>query len=481
VNAAYNIQKTFPDVLAEEVEDATRIDMHTAWHCVRKHMKRYDVMCKAWVITWPYIRVVRTATIKKGLSYLLIMLIKATHDDFRVVESPKITHERDDCLVFSVTKSGWDTTLLVKELAKRLMVSQKRIGYAGLKDTAARTTQWMSVKGVDPEQLENVRLPRVEITSIMQGDCISIGDLKGNRFEVVVRDIQWDASQIKHTLDASLERFSSYNGFINYFGHQRFGIQRPITADVGRHLVKKEYEQAALTFLAKQYPDDPHADIRRELWDSKDFKRAYEEFPHSLKYERAMLFQLGHKGSTYLESFKALPERLQTLFIHAYQAELFNEIVRRRVQEIPPNEVEIGDMIMIDKFERKATTFVNSSNMAKVRGLLRQTVSLAAPLIGSKTIFPRSRMGEIAREVLTEEGLSCPDFENHDHRPFSSTGSTREVVGRFSDLEYTIDEDEMFDAKKCIVTFFLPRGEYATELLRQLFGQDVLPFGVETQ
>lgn len=409
-----------------------------------------------------------------------MMWIKATHDDFRVIETPKITHVKDDCLVFRVTKSGWDTTLLVKELAKRLMISQKRIGYAGLKDTAATTTQWMSVKGVDRDQLESVHLPRVEISAIMEGDCISIGELEGNRFEVVVRGVEWDVDHIETTLDEACARFKRYNGFINYFGHQRFGIQRPITAEVGRHIVKKDYERAALTFLAEQCPGDPHADVRGELWESRDFAAAYEAFPHSLKYERAMLFQLAHKGSSYLESFNALPERLQTLFVHAYQAELFNTIVERRTSEIPPNEVEVGDMIMIDKFERKATTFVNASNIDKVRELLIQNVSLAAPLIGSKTVFSRSRMGEIAREVLTEEGISCPDFENRTHQPFSSTGSTREVIGRVEDLTYTIDDDETSDGRKVTLTFFLPRGQYATELIRQMFGQEILPYGVES-
>ena len=47
--------------------------------------------------------------------------------------------------IVKITSKNWDTHVLVKELSKRLKISQKAIGFAGTKDKRAVSTQYFSL------------------------------------------------------------------------------------------------------------------------------------------------------------------------------------------------------------------------------------------------------------------------------------------------------------------------------------------------
>ena len=61
-------------------------------------------------------------------------------------------------LICRLTKKNWELQHAVKEIAKRLGISHRRIGWAGTKDRNAITTQWISIYDVTPEQVSSVYL-----------------------------------------------------------------------------------------------------------------------------------------------------------------------------------------------------------------------------------------------------------------------------------------------------------------------------------
>ena len=60
---------------------------------------------------------------------------------------------------------------------------------------------------------------------------LKLGDLKGNRFKIVIREVDENNNEIIKNGIESLK----YNGFVNYFGMQRFGN----FAEVPTHLIGK--------------------------------------------------------------------------------------------------------------------------------------------------------------------------------------------------------------------------------------------------
>ena len=116
-------------------------------------------------------------------------------------------------------------------LSKLLKVKAGSFGYAGTKDRRAVTTQWVSVYRVRAEQLQN-------LNSTLRNLCVGnfkycqeplkLGSLSGNHFIVTLRSVTGDHGKIEESLESV-----KVNGFINYFGLQRFGTTSIPTHEIG--------------------------------------------------------------------------------------------------------------------------------------------------------------------------------------------------------------------------------------------------------
>jgi len=129
-----------------------------------------------------------------------------------------------------VEKRGRTTRDAVRDLARALSVAEREAGYAGMKDKAAVTVQWLSfpvARDPDPASLagEGLRVLRAS----RHGNKLRPGHARGNRFEVVVRG--GDAVRARACARALAER-----GLANFFGAQRFGVEGR-NAAVGRALI----------------------------------------------------------------------------------------------------------------------------------------------------------------------------------------------------------------------------------------------------
>ncbi len=72
--------------------------------------------------------------------------LRATAEDFIVEEIPLEKKQTSGpYLICRLTKKNWELQHAVKEIAKRLGISHRRIGCAGTKDRNAVTTQWISL------------------------------------------------------------------------------------------------------------------------------------------------------------------------------------------------------------------------------------------------------------------------------------------------------------------------------------------------
>jgi len=376
--------------------------------------------------------------------------IKERPEDFIVEEILEVSHVKNDNLVFTLKKTNWDTLMAIKVMARKLGVSQKRFGFAGLKDRRAVTSQKISVYGVAEERVAALRIPRLEISEIERGDRIRVGDLSGNRFRITVKNVGGEGriDWVK-------------KGFPNYFGIQRFGEVRPITHLVGKLMLEKKLEEAAATFIAMPVEGEKYFHARKRLYEDRNYALAKQYYPKSLRYERAMIENM--EGGA-LSAFKALPKRLNTLFIHALQALLFNRILARRCEEVPPYVAELDDVVVSRHLGHEAYMNVQSYNVDRINSMIPEVLPVA-PIVGYKTRL-HGRMKKITEEVLEEEGLKYEDFSMPHFPSLSSRGTWREMLGVVRDFSHELNE------KTLTLSFFLPKGCYATTMLDYLFDRN---------
>ncbi len=152
--------------------------------------------------------------------------LKLLTEDFIVTELPlQLPSGEGEHVWLDIEKNGANTAFVAQQLAEAASVRERDVGYAGLKDRYAITRQWFSIylpngkgKGETPD-LTLFQHPEFKVRSQSRHvKKLRPGDLQGNRFRIVLRDVTGD----RDAIEANLQAVASH-GAPNYFGAQRFG------------------------------------------------------------------------------------------------------------------------------------------------------------------------------------------------------------------------------------------------------------------
>ena len=167
--------------------------------------------------------------------------LKLLNQDFIVTELPlQLPSGEGEHVWLDVEKNGANTAFVAQQLAEAAGVQERDVGYAGLKDRYAVTRQWFSIylpKGETPD-LTQLAHPEFKVLSQTRHvKKLRPGDLQGNRFHIVLRDVTGDPDAMK-AIEANLRAIAS-QGVPNYFGAQRFGFEGG-NVEQGRAMLARE-------------------------------------------------------------------------------------------------------------------------------------------------------------------------------------------------------------------------------------------------
>ena len=349
-------------------------------------------------------------------------------------------------LHITLEKFNLDTNDALRRVSRGLRSSPKRIGYAGMKDKRAVTSQRISIWNPDVKLLEGFMSRYAALREPeWRNDRIEIGGLSGNEFEITVRDIGLDEGELRQRTEKCFKEMLQ-NGVANYFGEQRFGGNREITHRVGKEFVKGNMEAAVMLYLTSP-SENEEAEIaaaRKNLADSKDFVRASKEFPSKFRYERSIIHHLCKFPRDFVGAFQNLPRHLTYMFTHAYQSYIFNLIINERI------EAGIG--------------------IRAIEGDILEDGIPTAALPGFDSKLAEGAPGEIERKVLEKEGASLEEFRVRSFPELSCSGA-RKKIALFPKNPRIIEigKDEFNEGMlKMKISFALDKGNYATTILREL-------------
>ncbi len=382
-------------------------------------------------------------------------------DDFYVeeipIDIPKNPAGRHLCL--RIRLRNWETNRFVKILSRHLGISRHRIKFAGIKDKRAVTVQYFCIMNYKGKVSINIK--DVEIIDAFHTDyTLNIGDLLGNRFDVLISNTTCDdrVTRIEEEL-AGL--------FPNFFGVQRFGASRPITHIVGKHIIRGQYEEAVRYYIG--YPSSFQEDEgRRIFFDTLDAREAIKNISRIAEYERAILNHLITNPMDYVGALRKLPENLLLLFVHGYQAYIFNRILSERLKI--GLDLQKGDVVMkVDSRLLPAQEFVtvDSFNIDTLRKRVKEKKAyLSTILPGYATTWSGGVQGEIERDIMEDEGVSFRDFRIKELSELSSKGRRRNMLSPILD----------YWREGCEFRFTLHPGSYATSLLREFMKSEDLQY-----
>jgi tRNA pseudouridine13 synthase len=404
--------------------------------------------------------------------------IKTFPEDFVVREmSDRPTARMDGkYTIADVTTNNWETNRLVRLLSRGLQISRERIGFAGTKDKRAVTTQLMSFQ-CPKERLNDIDLKDVRFDNVYTAARpIRIGDLLGNIFDIRVRECAMPTAEISDSLKRTVDLINGIGGFPNYFGVQRFGTARPITHQVGEAIVRGDLPKAIEIYLSapSDFESDDVISARKMLASCHgDYSKADCELPKTMGFEKALVQHLVKSPDDYAGAIEELPSNLQMMFTHAYQSYLFNLMLSERMRRgIPLNDPIVGDVVIpmdANKVPMHDDGIVTTEkNIDLVRRQVRTGRSLISIIIyGTDSRFAEGEMGEIERSIIEKEKLEEKDFVVPPLPHCSSKGTRREIICPISELSYKCDESGYK------MHFALPKGNYATCLMREFMKSDM--------
>jgi len=391
--------------------------------------------------------------------------LRATPEDFAVEEIPlPISDPAGPFLICRLTKTNWELQRAVKEIAKRLGISHRRIAWAGTKDKNAVTTQFISLYDVPPEAVGQVHLADISLEVVGRSQhALTLGGLAGNRFDIVIRDcIAEDLAELVHAVTGVASA-----GIPNYYGLQRFGVVRPVTHLVGESILLGDYEGAVVTYIGRAYPleSEEAQRARGQFAADRDAKAALAALPVQMTYERAMLNHLARNPGDYAGALRVLPPKLLSLLVSAFQSYLFNCTLSRRIDAgLPLSEPEVGDRLL---FANGREDIVSARNrQAALLQIRRGRCRIAIFVPGAEPVTPHGRTDEIMQELMQSRGIGAGDFERASRFVETKFAGALRPIALSADVEADVSDTSVR------LRFTLPPGHYATTVCREYMKAD---------
>ncbi|KAJ4268613.1 multisubstrate pseudouridine synthase 7 [Fusarium torreyae] len=391
-------------------------------------------------------------------------------------------------LHFTLFKENRDTMDAVNQISRFLKVKPQVIGYAGTKDRRASTVQRCSVRYMRPRNLAGIN---GRIWGVSTGDydysdkAIHLGQLLGNEFVIAIKGcemigeptdepIAQQVEKLRKNVDSALNHMNEH-GWINYFGHQRFGTHEVGTHQVGQLILGDKYEEAVKSLLhydadiaekaeAGEIPDEPSKRdeyLRNQacmlFLTNKDVGRAIKIMPRRFSAENSIFRHLNRQGAQsrrdFIGSLVHITRGLRSMYLHAYQSYVWNHAASRR-WELHGKSVIVGDLIiaptestpLVSGQDQDGDDIVNpveddEDAPVRARPLTAEEAAsgrytifdIVLPTPGYDVVYPENDIGEFYKEFMgrDENGSLDPHKMRRMRREFSLPGRYRKIMNRF--------------------------------------------------
>jgi len=396
--------------------------------------------------------------------------------------------------LFVLKKRQREHLTAIQTLANSLGCRQSNIGVAGIKDMQAITYQFCSVRDLSPERVLRaasfLKSKGIEVGNVHKVDWdLRKGDLEGNQFEIVVRNLRqvqvsprdgraeeaYTTCILSHVA-AMVDRVRR-SGFLNFYGEQRVGtaglssIVGVRAFDIGRAILQQDFAKAIDLIMTGRLlcrgSETESEEIRlvRQTWKESggDPVATWKKLPRGdrMMRERQVLKGMKRYGKDDPPSvLKCLHHNERVFWINAYQSYVWNLMATERVRRYGTKVVE-GDLIL-EYGDSSAVKYVTEDMLTS--DLTLHDVVL--PMPGFDVKYPNNEVGKLYSEFLDRSGIT---FEKNSPLDATAKGSYRRLVAKAGNIDFDLKFSDLLPGTLDLsLTFDLPKGCYATMLLREL-------------
>ncbi|KAJ3039678.1 hypothetical protein HDV00_012022 [Rhizophlyctis rosea] len=408
---------------------------------------------------------------------------------------PPVWKQTGDFCEFTMYKENKDSMEAIALIAKLIRSTTKTFTFAGTKDKRAITVQRVSAYRVPMGTLAGLNKT---LRGIALGDWkytserLQLGDLSGNHFVITLRDVKATSEESIHK---SLESLRD-NGFINYYGMQRFGTRSVPTHAVGIEMLNGRFKEAVELIMAPKNEERTDFNDARLHWqEHKDANKALELFPRQCHAERSILtfFSKTGRQTDYYGALEAIARNMRLMYVHAYQSYVWNSMASERIKMYPLHPVvgdlvdtsgaaeamsvdEDGDETAAKPDKNSAIILLEDEEQAKKYSM----EDVVLPLPGYGVIYPKNDIGKKYVEVMAKDGLD-PHNMQRKHKTSNLSGGYRKVISkpgnvqwkfyRYNNPHIPLSQTDLDRLRSASEPESIPDGEHLAVVLELTLGQ----------
>jgi len=382
------------------------------------------------------------------------MKLKYFPADFQVEEIQAIKRGHlGEYAFYRLTKCGLGTPEALAAVSRRWCISTDRMAVGGLKDRHAETIQYLSISHGPHRGLKQTNLDLAYLGQIDRPYRSS--DILANRFRIVVRDLSADEAR---SMAAELPA-AAQEGAANYFDTQRFGSLGESGEFMAAAWCRRDYQRALWLALA----DPNSADRPRERSEKERLRQAWGDWGQCRTVQGQagpVAEYLAANPGDFRRALARLPQPARRMHLEAFQSYLWNRMLaawlrkRCRDGQLLPMALPWHSAVMYRRLD--------ASQCDEFR-----TASL--PLPSARLRTEPGPLDELVREALQPTGLELRGLQlDYPRDTFFSKGD-RLVAFIPEGVEHEVLPDDAHPGRRQLVLGFgLPRGCYATILVRRL-------------
>jgi tRNA pseudouridine13 synthase len=381
--------------------------------------------------------------------------LKRQPEDFQVEELTEFQTDGGPFAFYRLAKRAMGTPETIEEILRRWKLPRDRVSYGGLKDKHALTTQFVTIfQGPRRDLREHA----FELTYVGQASRpFTPHDISGNKFLVSLRSLQPEA--VQQVLDA-LE-FVRRDGIPNYFDDQRFGSVGFSGEFVAQPWCLGNYERTVWLALADANEHD-RPDERGEKQALRDHWGDWQMCKKKLRpsNRRSIITFLADRPDDFRGAVGRLRVDLRGIYLAAFQSAMWNRLLAAwikagcRPEQLVPVSLKLGPVPFFQALEDTQRT------------TLQETV---LPLPSARIKLEPGPIATIMDEILKDVGLELRQVRvKYPRDSFFSKGERKAVIP-LNKIDALVAPDDIdVGRQKIRLSFDLPRGSYATILVKRL-------------
>jgi tRNA pseudouridine13 synthase len=383
------------------------------------------------------------------------MKLRRFPDDFQVEELSGLAAEGGSFALYRLEKRSLGTLEAVSAIARRWSLPRGAIAFGGLKDKHAHTRQHLSI---ERGPRSNLRQQNFSLTYLGQAArAFHSSDISGNRFHIAIRNLPREAAE--HALAAVAA--VAADGAPNYFDDQRFGSLGESGRFVAQEWVRGAYEQALWLAVADANEHDSP--------DERDAKQRLRDNWSDGPIRSAMLRQLGRgeladhldrRPDDFRSAISRLPIDDRGLYLAAFQSWIWNRMLAELLaREIPERQRQ-------SMLQKPGAVLTYTRLTEPQRRSLAET---ALPLPSARAKPECEPFGDLVASALAPMGLSLRELRvKYPRDSFFSKGVRSALVFPIGLTREAGDDEHHPGRRQVTLRFDLPRGAYATMIVKQL-------------